>query len=295
MGLYVGAITLGLIYAYLAIGVYITFRVFDFPDITVDGSITLGAAVCAILLVNDWNPLLAMLIALIAGMMAGALTALIHTRFRVNGLLSGILVMTALYSINLHVMGRSNVPLLKETTIITMLETMDLPLNREALSLLLFGILGVGLWLLMVWLFKTDLGTAMRTTGDNPVMIAAQGTNVNRMKILGIALSNGLVAFSGALVVQYQGFADVGMGIGMLVFGLAAVIIGETIVGKRKMKWIFLGVILGSILFRVLIAFALSIGLNPVDLKLITAVFVLLAIILPRIIEKAKKKNDIRK
>lgn len=295
MGLYIGAVSLGLTYAFLALGVYITFRVFEFPDITVDGSITLGAAVCAILLVNGWNPLLAMLMAVIAGMIAGALTALIHTQFKVNGLLSGILVMTALYSINLHVMGRSNVPLLKETTIITLLETLELPLNREAISLSLFAILGLGIWLLMVWLFKTDLGTAMRATGDNEVMIAAQGVNVNRMKVLGIAISNGLVAFSGALVAQYQGFADVGMGIGMLVFGLAAVIIGETIVGKRKMKWIFLGVIFGSILFRNLIAFALSIGLNPVDLKLITAVFVLLAIIIPKIIEKVKVKNDIRK
>jgi len=288
MGLYIGAVSLGLTYAFLALGVYITFRVFEFPDITVDGSITLGAAVCAILLVNGWNPLLAMLMAVLAGMIAGALTALIHTQFKVNGLLSGILVMTALYSINLHVMGRSNVPLLKEDTIITMLEALELPLSREAISLSLFGILGLGIWLLMVWLFKTDLGTAMRATGDNEVMIAAQGVNVNKMKVLGIALSNGLVAFSGALVAQYQGFADVGMGIGMLVFGLAAVIIGETIVGKRKMKWIFLGVILGSILFRILIAFALSIGLNPVDLKLITAVFVLLAIIIPKIIEKVK-------
>ncbi len=295
MGLYIGAVSLGLTYAFLALGVYITFRVFEFPDITVDGSITLGAAVCAILLVHGWNPLLAMVMAVLAGMIAGALTALIHTQFKVNGLLSGILVMTALYSINLHVMGRSNVPLLKQDTIITMLEALELPISREAISLSLFTILGLGIWLLMVWLFKTDLGTAMRATGDNEVMIAAQGVNVNRMKVLGIAISNGLVAFSGALVAQYQGFADVGMGIGMLVFGLAAVIIGETIVGKRKMKWIFLGVILGSILFRILIAFALSIGLNPVDLKLITAVFVLLAIIIPKIIEKVKVKNDLRK
>lgn len=294
MGLYVGAVSLGLTYAFLALGVYISFRVFEFPDITVDGSITLGAAVCAILLVYGWNPLAAMLIAVIAGMVAGTITALIHTQFKVNGLLSGILVMTALYSINLHVMGRSNVPLLKEKTIITMLEALKLPLSREVLSLLLFSFLGMIIWLFLNWLFKTDLGTAMRTTGDNPVMISAQGVNVNKMKILGIAISNGLVAFSGALVTQYQGFADVGMGIGMLVFGLASVIIGETIVGKRKMIWILFGVIIGSILFRILIAFALSVGLNPVDLKLITAIFVLLAIVIPKLIEKIKVQRDFR-
>jgi putative ABC transport system permease protein len=221
-------------------------------------------------------------------MIAGSITALIHTQFKVNGLLSGILVMTALYSVNLHVMGRSNVPLLRERTIITMLEGLNLPLSREILCLLFFIFLGVGIWLVLVWLFKTDLGTAMRTTGDNPVMIAAQGVNVNNMKILGVSLANGLVAVSGALVAQYQGFADVGMGIGMLVFGLAAVIIGETIVGKRKIMLILLGVIVGSILFRILIAFALSVGLNPIDLKIITAIFVLLAIIVPKIIEKLK-------
>ncbi len=290
MGLYVGSISLGLSYAFLALGVFITFRVFDFPDITVDGSLTLGAAVCAILVIKGWNPIGAMAVAIAAGMVAGSATALIHTRFKINGLLSGILVMTALYSINLHIMGRSNVPLLRECTLITLIERLKIPLSREHLCLSLFTLLGVGFWLILVWLFKTDLGLAMRTTGDNPVMISAQGVSTDRMKILGVSLANGLVAFSGALVAQYQGFADVGMGIGMLVFGLAAVIIGETIVGKRKMIWVLLGVILGSILFRILIAFALSVGLNPIDLKLITAVFVLLAIVAPKIIESVKGK-----
>jgi putative ABC transport system permease protein len=288
MSLYMGAVSLGLVYAFLALGIYITFRVYDFPDVTVDGSLTTGAAVCAILLVKGWNPLAAMLIAVVAGMVAGSATALIHTKFKINGLLSGILVMTALYSINLHIMGRSNVPLLKERTVITMIEGLGLPLSRELLCLFFFVLLGAAFWLILVWFFKTDLGLAMRATGNNPVMIAAQGVSTDRMKILGISFANGLVAFSGALVAQYQGFADVGMGIGMLVFGLAAVIIGETIVGKRKMVWVLVGVILGSIVFRSLIAFALSVGLNPLDLKLITALFVLLAIIGPKIVEKAK-------
>jgi putative ABC transport system permease protein len=288
MSLYMGAVSLGLVYAFLALGIYITFRVYDFPDVTVDGSLTTGAAVCAILLVKGWNPLAAMLIAVVAGMVAGSATALIHTKFKINGLLSGILVMTALYSINLHIMGRSNVPLLKERTVITMIEGLGLPLSRELLCLFFFVLLGAAFWLILVWFFKTDLGLAMRATGNNPVMVAAQGVSTDRMKILGISFANGLVAFSGALVAQYQGFADVGMGIGMLVFGLAAVIIGETIVGKRKMVWVLVGVILGSIVFRSLIAFALSVGLNPLDLKLITALFVLLAIIGPKIVEKAK-------
>jgi putative ABC transport system permease protein len=197
MSLYMGAVSLGLVYAFLALGIYITFRVYDFPDVTVDGSLTTGAAVCAILLVKGWNPLAAMLIAVVAGMVAGSATALIHTKFKINGLLSGILVMTALYSINLHIMGRSNVPLLKERTVITMIEGLGLPLSRELLCLFFFVLLGAAFWLILVWFFKTDLGLAMRATGNNPVMIAAQGVSTDRMKILGISFANGLVAFSG--------------------------------------------------------------------------------------------------
>lgn len=282
MELWIGALNLGLLYAFMTMGVFITFRIHDFPDITVDGSFTTGAAVTAVLMVAGINPLLALLAAFVLGAFAGSITAVIHTRLKINGLLAGILVMTGLYSINLHIMGRSNIPLLHKTSLFSYLASMNPGLHPEiwnCLALLLFMAL---FWLATSLFFKTDLGISMRITGNNATMAAASGINVDGMKVLGVSLANGLVGFSGGLVAQYQGFSDIGMGIGTIVIGLAAVIIGESVLKMRSMFVVVLSVILGSVVFRFMIAIALYVGMNPIDLKLLTAAFVLVTLIVSR-------------
>jgi putative ABC transport system permease protein len=307
MTLLIGAFTIGLILSLLALGVFISFRVFDFPDITADGSITFGAAVAAILIVNGTNPALATVAGFVAGFLAGTVTGVLHTKFKINKLLSGILVMIALYSVNLHVMGKSNVPLLSETTLatyggnaatailggITSVNLLGWDVYIRDASTLISAFIIIGLVGGILYLFfRTNLGTAMRATGDNPQMIRALGVNVDVMIILGLALSNGLIGLSGALLAQYQGFADVQMGIGMIVLGLASVIIGETLVGTGgHLGLTIVGVVMGSVLFRLLVAIALLWGLNPNDLKLITATFVFVALILPNLLGKLKRKR----
>jgi len=301
MNLLIGAVTIGLLLSLLALGVYISFRIFNFADITVDGSITLGAAVAAILLVQGVHPLWATLLGGLAGCLAGMVTGILHTVFGIHGLLSGILVMTALYSVNLHVMGRSNVPLLNVNTIGSVMERLAQRLAGGAEALVWFGwsvpirdvaMLGVagvviGSVALLLYLFlRTNLGTTMRATGSNAQMMRALGVNTGAMIVLGLALSNGLVALSGALLAQYQGFADVQMGIGMVVWGLASVIIGEAIVNTRQLGITIIGAVMGSVLFRLLVAIALRWGLNPNDLKLMTALFVLGALVLPTLLRK---------
>jgi len=296
MTLLIGALTVGLILSLLALGVFISFRVFEFSDITADGSITLGAAVAAVLLVHGVHPAIATAAAFLSGTVAGTLTGIIHTRFGINRLLSGILVMTALYSTNLHVMGRSNVPLIEERTLASLAEhalawlfgsTADLRLwgwdvaMRDAAMLAVALATVATVALLIYMFFRTNLGTAMLAAGDNPQMIRALGVNVENMIVLGLAVSNGLVALSGALLAQYQGFADVQMGIGMIVWGLASIIIGEALVGVRQLGLVITGAVMGSVLFRLLVAIALRGGLNPNDLKLVTAVFVFVALVLP--------------
>jgi putative tryptophan/tyrosine transport system permease protein len=304
MALLVGALTVGLILALLALGVLISFRIFAFSDITADGSITLGAAVASTLLVQGQNPWLATAAAFAAGLVAGTVTGTLHTRFKINALLSGILVMTALYSVNLHIMGKSNVPLLTETTLATYAERAGTSLSGNATAVKVAGweigirdasvlamafsstlVIGV----LLYAFFRTELGTAMRATGDNAQMIRALGVDVATMITLGLAVSNGLIALSGALLAQYQGFADVQMGIGMVVWGLASVIIGEALVGSRNLGLTITGAVMGSVLFRLLVAIALRWGLNPNDLKLITAAFVFVALILPQLVDPVKK------
>jgi putative ABC transport system permease protein len=282
MELWIGALNLGFLYAFMTMGVFITFRIHDFPDITVDGSFTTGAAVAAVLMVSGIHPLLALLAAFVVGALAGGITALIHTRFDINGLLAGILVMTGLYSINLHIMGRSNIPLLNQTTLFSYLDRINPGLPAELWTCFLLLLLIVLFWLVAALFFKTDLGISIRVTGNNPTMASASGVNVNGMKIFGVSLANGLVGISGALVAQYQGFADIGMGIGTIVIGLAAVIIGESILRMRSMYAVVLSVIIGSIVFRLMIAVALYVGMNPLDLKLLTAVFVLLTLIVSK-------------
>jgi len=306
MSLLMGTFTIGFILSLLALGVFISFRIFAFPDITADGSVTLGAAVAATMMVHGTNPLLASLAAFAAGMIAGACTGTLYTRFRINSLLSGILVMTALYSINLHIMGRSNVPLLSVTTLATQSEQIGIKLMRGSTSFDLAGwevsvrdasvLAAVGLVVALtgtlLYLFlRTNLGMAMRATGDNVQMIRALGVNDANMIVFGVAISNGFVALSGALLAQYQGFADVGMGIGMVVWGLASVIIGEALVGTNQLGTTIIGAVMGSVLFRLLVAVALRWGLSPNDLKLITAVFVFCALIVPQFLRKKRVRR----
>jgi len=306
MNLLIATFTIGCILSLLALGVFISFRIFAFPDITADGSVTLGASVAATLLVHHTSPPLASLAAFFAGMIAGACTGTLHTRFKINSLLSGILVMTALYSVNLHIMGKSNVALLSVTTLATQSERIGLKLAHGATSFGLAGwevsvrdtstlgaiALAVALTgILLYWFLRTNLGMAMRATGDNVQMIRALGVDDANMITFGLAISNGFVALSGALLAQYQGFADVGMGIGMVVWGLASVIIGEALVGTNQLGMTIIGAVMGSVLFRLLVAVALRWGLSPNDLKLITAVFVFCALIAPRFLRKKRLRS----
>ncbi len=303
MTLLLGALTIGLILSLLALGIYISYRVFDIADITVDGSITLGASICAVLIVKGVHPLLATLAGFVGGLAAGTVTGILQARFKINPLLSGILVMTGLYSINLHVMGNSNVPLSSGETITTWAERAGqawfgkpdanllgwLVIARDLVTLLAaMGVILV-VCLALYWFLRTELGTAMRASGDNPQMIRALGVSVENYRIMGLALANGLVALSGALLAQYQGFADAQMGIGMVVWGLASVIIGESLIGSRSLGLAIYGTVAGSVIFRLLVAIALRWGLNPNDLKLVTALFVFAALVLPGWLQRLKK------
>jgi len=306
MTLLIGAWTIGLILSLLALGVFISFRIFDFPDITTEGSITTGAAVTATLLVQGVNPLLATAAGFCGGALAGMTTGVLHTKFHIHGLLAGVLVMTALYSVNLHIMGKSNVPLLSQTTLATYAEHLgtgvmgsatnlnvlgwEVGTRDAAVLILIFLVIAVVGGVLYVF-FRTNLGTAMRATGDNAQMIRALGVNVGNMTIIGLALANGLIALAGALLAQYQGFADVQMGIGMVVWGLASVIIGEALIGTQTLGLTITGAVMGSVLFRLLVAIALRAGLDPNDLKLITATFVFVALILPNLLGSLKKST----
>ncbi len=309
MTLLIGSVTIGLILALLALGVFISFRIFDFPDITAEGSFTFGASITAALIVSGANPVTGIVVAFAGGLLAGAATGIIHTRFRVNPLLSGILVMTALYSVNLHVMGKSNVPLLGDVTVFTWFENFSTKISgKDALiNVIGWSIPAKDLWimmfclliiivvsLLLLWFFRTNIGTAMRATGDNDQMIRALGVNTKSMIIFGIAISNGFIALSGSMLAQFQGFADVQMGIGMMVWGLASVIIGEALIKENTLGSLIAGAVIGAVLFRLLVAIALRWGLNPNDLKIITAAFVFLALVLPGFMSRSKKIKIVR-
>lgn len=295
MTLLIGALTIGLILSLLAMGVMVSFRIFGMPDITTDGSITFGAAISAALIIQGVNPLLATLLAACGGLVAGAVTGILYTRFKIDALLAGILVMTALYSVNLHVMGRSNIPLMNAETLpvwaakfanylvgAERFSLMGWMVTSEDIAILLGALfLAVVVGVCLYFFFRTHIGTAMRATGDNAQMVRALGANVEHYRIFGLALANGLVALSGSLLAQYQGFADAQMGIGMVVWGLASVIIGEALTGSRSLGLAIIGAVFGSVLFRLLVAIALRWGLNPNDLKLITAIFVFAALVLP--------------
>lgn len=252
-----------------------SFRILDFPDLTVDGSFTTGAAVSAILITNGSSPYIATIAGFTAGFVAGAITGILHTKGKINNLLSGILMMIALYSINLRIMGKPNIPLFSESTVFT-------SFPREYF-LIIVPVIIFGFKLLLDWFLHTEVGLALRATGDNDRMIRSFGVNTDSTIILGISLSNGLVAMSGALVAQFQGFADIQMGVGMIVIGLASVIIGEAIFGHKTVFRATLAVFLGAIIYRMFIALALEMNMNSVDLKLITALIVIAALTLPRI------------
>ncbi|WHX42394.1 ABC transporter permease [Mesobacillus sp. AQ2] len=306
-----GAFESGIIYAIMALGVYLSFRVLDFPDLTVDGSFVTGAAVAAIMIVNGANPFAATMVALVAGFIAGCLTGVIHTVGKVNALLSGILMMIALYSINLRIMGKSNVPLLNTDTAMTSVRDFFEKTGIDGFFNSMLTAVGLGdslprTWgILMFMIFvtfaikfltdaflKTEIGLAIRATGDNKRMIRSFSSNTNLMIILGLGLSNAMVAFSGALIAQQGGFADVGMGIGMIIIGLASVIIGEALFGTKSIARTTFAVIGGSIIYRIVVTLALRVEfLEPGDMKLITAVIVILALTAPKMIESYKEKN----
>lgn len=278
-----GSVELGIIYAIMALGVFISFRTLNIPDLTVDSSFVLGAAISAMLCSNG-SPVLAMLAALAGGALAGCVTALLHTHLKIQPLLAGILVMLALYSVNLRVMdNRANIPLLNKATIFSILQ--GTPLEQHA-RLFLPSVLLVLLLVLLFLFLQTRLGLVLRATGDNDQMVRAIGVNTNSTVILGLALANSLVALSGALIAQYQSFADISMGVGMVIIGLASVIVGEVIFGTSPLLRRLVAVALGAILYRLVIAFALELGMPPTDLKLISAVIVALALAMPVIKER---------
>jgi len=278
----------GLVYSFVAIGVYMTFRVLAFPDLTVDGSFPLGGTVAAVLIINGANPWLATVAALGAGICAGLGTSLLNTKLRINALLAGILMMVALYSINLMIMGRSNIPLLREVTIFDHVAQAIGMRANITLSIIVMVVLSIVVLFILNWFLRTEIGLALRATGDNEQMVRGLGADTNMTTMLGVSVANGLVALSGALVAQNQGFSDVGMGIGMIVMGLASVIIGEGIFRPRKITTILLAVVGGTFAYRLFIGIALRLGLPPINLKLITAVLVIVALAIPYVRKKVR-------
>jgi len=278
----------GLVYGFLAIGVYITFRVLAFPDLTVDGSFPLGGGVAAVLIINGINPWLATIAALGAGMCAGLGTSLLNTKLRINALLAGILMMVGLYSINLMIMGRANIPLLREVTVFEQVSQFLGIRSGVVLSIIFMVVLASIILAILNWFLRTEIGLALRATGENEQMVRGLGADTNMTTILGVSISNGLVALSGALVAQNQGFSDVGMGIGMIVMGLASVIIGEGLFRPRGVTTILLAVVGGTFAYRLFLGAALRLGLAPANLKLITALLVIVALAIPYIRKKMR-------
>ena len=286
-----GAIEIGLIFALVALGVYISFRLLRFPDLTVDGSFPLGGAVCAVLIAAGYNPWVATLAATAAGAAAGMVTGWLNVKLKIMDLLASILMMIALYSVNLRIMGGPNVPLINDPTIFNMLqpERMEDYVFRPLLLLVIV----VAAKLALDWFFATQRGLAIRATGSNARMARAQGVNTGCMILLGMAVSNGLVGLAGAMFVQTQGGSDISMGIGTIVIGLAAVIVGESILPSRKIIWATLAVVIGAIVYRFFIAAALNsdfIGLKAQDLNLVTAVLVTIALVIPQLKRKLSRK-----
>ncbi len=288
-----GAIEQGLVYGIMVIGVYLTFRILDFPDLTVDGSLPLGASISAVAISNGMNPYLSLVFALLGGFAAGTVTAVLNTKFKILHLLASILTMIALYSINIRIMGGPNIALLGSATVFDPIIHFGVP--GQYAGILVFAILALLVTAFIVWFLKTELGMAILATGDNPQMITSLGVNTHTIIILGVGLSNALVALSGALIAQNQGAADVGMGIGTIIAGLASVIIGETVFGDKSIARAFIAALLGSILYRLAIALALGMefgefSFNPSDLNLITSFLVIVALSAPNIKKRMMKQ-----
>lgn len=295
-----GAFSQGLFYAILALGVFIAFRILNFADMTSEGSFTLGGSVSAILIVGlGWNPYLSLFISVLAGMMAGMITGMLHTKLKIPAILSGILTMIALYSVNLRIMGQANTPLLGKKTMISIIKNLlptakELGMRDSTLQNLVSISVGIIVSILVVsilyWFFGTEVGCAIRATGNNENMVRAQGADTDKLKIFGLMIANGLIALSGGLVAQNQGYADVSMGVGAIVIGLASIVIGEVIFHRsRSFASKLISIITGSVIYRIIIALVLQFGLNANDLKLLTAVLVAVALSFP-VLRKQKVK-----
>jgi putative ABC transport system permease protein len=286
MDFYLSAILQGLCLSAMAFGIFISMKIFNIPDITTDGSYTLGGVVTGLFISHSYSNISILLLVVLAGALAGAATGIIHTKLKVNALLAGILVMTALYSVNLTILGRSNLPLLNYTTLFNLLNFFTNP-NQN--NFVIVACIISFLLLLVAYILKSDFGIAMRATGNSETMIRALGVNTDTMKIIGLSLANALTAISGYLMTQIQGFADINMGIGIVIVGLGSVIMGETLItifNINSIIMMLLTVVIGAVAFQLVLAFALSFGINPNLLKLVTAVFVLLIVGLPRFILK---------
>lgn len=283
MDFYLTALLQGLCFSAIALGIYISMKIFNIPDITTDGSYTLGAVITAIFLTHHLPVYFTLPAVAIAGATAGALTGLIHTKLRINALLAGILVMTALYSVYLALMGRSNLPLINVSSLFNIINISTDPNSNTLWILLIFVSI---ITIIIGYLLKTDFGLAMRATGNSETMIRALGVNTDRMKITGLALANALTAISGYLISQQQGYTDISMGIGVVIIGLGSVIIAETFINWFRLTSVWLSLLLvlgGAIVFQFVLAITLDIGVNPIFLKAVTAVFVLLIVSLPRL------------
>lgn len=304
-----GAVESGMIYAIMALGVYLSFRVLDFPDLTVDGSFVTGAAVGTISIMNGVPPILAIILAALAGFVAGCITGILHTKGKINPLLSGILMMIALYSINLRIMGQPTLSMLNETTFFIQLQDIWGATGADTLLNNILGAMGLDMpstWSILIvmlvvtllikfltdFYLKTEVGLALRATGDNKRMIRSFSANTDMLIITGLGISNALVALAGGLIAQYGGFADAGMGIGMIIIGLASVIIGEALFGTKSIARTTIAVIFGAIIYRIVVTLALQVGfLEAGDMKLITALLVIVALVAPKAMQAQREKK----
>lgn len=285
-----GALSQGVLWGLMALGVYITFRILDFADLTVDGSFATGGAVCAICLTSGMHPITSLFFALIAGFLAGLVTGILHTKCEIPAILAGILAQIGLYSINLRIMGRSNTPLLRSETLFKNLQEMT-GISSTWVSLIIGIIISIVIIAVLYWFFGTEIGSSIRATGNNEQMVRSLGVNTDWTKILALMLSNGLIALSGALVTQQQGYADIKMGIGAIVIGLASIVIGEVLFGQKgNFAFRLTSIIVGSIIYRMIVAIVLQLGLSTDDLKLFTAILVAIALTVPVLM---KKRNQV--
>ncbi|MDR0404619.1 MAG: ABC transporter permease [Oscillospiraceae bacterium] len=283
MNILISTCSQGLIYAILALGLYITFKILNFADMTAEGSLTLGGSVCAVLIINGVNPILSTLIAGLIGSLAGLITGFLHTKLKIQAILSGILTMIALYSINIRIMGKANLSLLGKNTVFKIFG--DTQISNFVIGLTICGVL----FSILTLFFKTRPGMAIRATGDNEQMMRAQGANTNFKKILALMISNSMCAVAGALIAQSNGYADVTMGMGTIVIALASIVIGEAIIRKNSFLLKLIAVVLGSICYRFIIFFVLNLGMNPSDLKLFTAATAVILLALPNIKKTIKR------